>query len=322
MTSKPTPWDEIRDPGSDYNVRLIEKSGPIPLYWGKDAAGYCLFIIELQGDHTEQFNADSTTVHGIQVDLCLLDSNRCQGLVLKLEKHVDRDLFYGMCQSLVMSLKSANDSSEAVAITLTHIKRWKAFMAGKRARLLSPEELRGLFAELSFLRLLYKEFLNEYDSVKAWCGADGVHQDFIFGNTAVEVKSITGRERSRIKISSEDQLETLCDNLFLTVFRLSENNDSQKSLSLNDLIYTIENEISDHSALEVLSSQIAAYGYVKLREYEQPKYIIAGPYSYEINPGFPRIIRSELPEGITKVGYEIDLENILNYKCDLKKIWS
>ncbi|WP_254229107.1 PD-(D/E)XK motif protein [Agrobacterium salinitolerans] len=41
------------------------------------------------------------------------------------------------------------------------------------------------------------------------------------GNTAVEIKSLSGTERSTVRISSEDQLESLNDNLFLRIYRLT-----------------------------------------------------------------------------------------------------
>ena len=40
-------------------------------------------------------------------------------------------------------------------------------------------------------------------------------QDFIFDNTALEVKTLSGRERNSVRISSEDQLDSLNDRLFL-----------------------------------------------------------------------------------------------------------
>lgn len=45
-------------------------------------------------------------------------------------------------------------------------------------------------------------------AVEAWLGPEKSHQDFIFGNTAVEIKSLSGTERSTVRISSEDQLKS------------------------------------------------------------------------------------------------------------------
>jgi hypothetical protein len=33
--SRPMPWDDIKTPEADYNVRLMAGSGSIPVYWAK-----------------------------------------------------------------------------------------------------------------------------------------------------------------------------------------------------------------------------------------------------------------------------------------------
>ena len=200
MTNKVMPWDEIQLPVAEYNVRLTAGAGSIPLYWGKDTGGHCLFIIELQGDHSEQFRKDSTSIHGISLDLRGFDDPARQRLVLKLEKHVDQDIFLSLCETLVRSLQPLTDPVVALAVTLTYIKRWKTFMSDRKSRLLSLEEIRGLFSELQFLRFMYQGRLNEKAAVEAWTGPEGGHQDFIFGNTAVEIKSVSGKERSTVRI--------------------------------------------------------------------------------------------------------------------------
>lgn len=320
MTNRATPWDEIQLPDAEYNVRLITGSGVIPLYWGKDTAGHCLFIVELQGDHTEQFRNDSTSVHGISLDLRGFDVSARQGLVLKLEKHVDKDLFLSLCETLVNSLQPVTDSGTALAVTLTHINRWKLFMSGRKSRVLSTEEIRGLFAELQFLRFLYQGRLSEKAAVDAWVGPEGSHQDFIFGNTAVEIKSVSGKERSTVRISSEDQLETVCDNLFLVIFRLSAMPESAQSMSLNTLVRLVEQELNDTTVVEELLRRLAAYGYVDIADYDTPEFVTTTQHAYSVEEDFPRLIRSHIPEGIVKVAYDIELEKIATFKCDIERL--
>ena len=322
MTARSTPWDEIATPESDYNVRLIAGSSAISMYWGKDINGCCLFLIELEGDHSKKFQKDGPSVHGINVDLRGGSASQLQGLVLTLENQVDRDLFSGLCQTLVSNLQSVTDASTALAVALMHIKRWKAFLAGRKRRVLSPAEVRGLFAELQFLRLLYGRHLTQPEAVNAWCGPEGVHQDFIFEDTAVEIKSLSGRERNSVRISSEDQLEALSDNLFLMIFRLTEQPDADQSLSLNLLISQIEQEITDSQALEEFSMKLAANGYVEMREYDAPVFLVSGQKCYRVCDEFPRLVRSELADGIMRVGYEIELESISEFECDTSEIWS
>lgn len=318
--NRQTPWDEIRIPSTDYNVRLVAGAGSIPVYWGKDIDGHCLLLVELAGDHNEQFRKDSVQVQGIRLDLRQGDDEQ-QRFVLTLEKHVDQDLFSGLCEALIGSIAPVNDPAAALSVALAHIKRWKAFLAGKKTRLLSPEEIRGLFAELLFLRSLYQGNLSEKTAMQAWCGVEGVHQDFIFGNTAVEVKSLSGKERNTVHISSENQLEGLSDNLFLMIFRLNDMPDSDRALSLNDAVRRIENELTDSGALEDFSAKLAGYGYIPLQEYDLPKLQINSTHTYRVTEDFPRLIRSGLPEGVTRVSYEIELEKISLFEVDTEHIF-
>src|SRR5690606_8138687 len=185
--------EKIAEPRSDYNVRRVADATEIPCYWGKDVTGRSLFIIELEGGHTSQYRRDVTRLNGISVDLRDGENESQQRLVLALERNVDSDLFLGLCETLISSLASVTDSAVALSVTLQHLKRWKAFLAGKKARLLTNEEIRGLFAELYLLRQLYLRRLTHEEAVAAWCGVEDSHQDFIFGNIAIEVKSLSGR---------------------------------------------------------------------------------------------------------------------------------
>lgn len=313
--SRPVPWDDIATPSADYIVRLAAGGGKIPVYWGKDTTGQCLLIIELTGNHMAQFRKDSTSANGICVDLRNGEIPDQQRLVLTLERHVDRDLFLGLCETLIASLAPVSDSAAALGVTLAHIKRWKTFLAGKKSRILSPEEIRGLFAELAFLRSLYERLLPQTQAIAAWCGAEKVHQDFIFGDTAVEVKSLSGRERSAVRISSEDQLEALSSNLFLRVYRLSEMPDAELALSLNDGVRRIEGELNEAQAVEEFARKIAACGYAPLPEYDAPMLLITGIQDYRVEGSFPRLIRSQIPSGTARLSYDIKLEAIRPFEC-------
>lgn len=321
MTNRSTPWDEIREPTSDYNVRLIRTTNTVPLFWGKDLNGHCLFIAELEGDHSEQFQKTRVSIRGIKVDLRQMSSSGKQGLVLALEQHIDRDLFFGLCETLADSLREVPDSATAMSVTLAHLRRWKAFLSGRKARLLSPEEIRGLFAELHFLRGLYKGHLTEEAALSAWCGPDGGHQDFVFGNTAVEIKALSGKERSTVRISSEDQLEAVCDNLFLKIVRLADVPESPGSSSLNEVVQLVESELSEPSALELFAKRLVAYGYVEMRDYGEPRLAVTGQQTYRVENEFPRLIRSQVSQGLTRISYEIELEAIMPFECDEADIW-
>lgn len=309
-----SPWDDIAVPGSDFNVRQVAEETAIPCFWGRDADGACLFIVELQGNHAAQYRKDAVTVNGIDIDLRAGDQGQ-QRLVLALERQVDRDLFEGLCRTLASSLEHAADSASSLAVSLAHVRRWKTFLAG-RSQHLSAEEVRGLFAEITFLLELIDRQMSSNTAVNAWLGPERSHQDFIFGNTAVEIKSLSGAERSTVRISSEDQLESLNDALFLRIYRLSSLADAAGACSLNEIISTVQARLGEADAVEAFDRKLVAHGYAPLPDYDQPRFVVSDVRSYRVSGGFPRLMRSQLPTGITSVAYDIRLETIAPHECD------
>jgi Putative PD-(D/E)XK family member, (DUF4420) len=312
--SRILPWDQIATPVVDYNVRLASRNMGAPTYWGKDALGQSLTIIELTGDHSAEFRRDPVVVHGISVDLRAGESPGTQRLVLTLQQQINADLFLSLCEALITALSPVTDSTVAMSVSLAHLRRWKTFLSGKRTGILSAEEVRGLFAELQFLRELYQSRLPEPEAVEAWCGADRVQQDFIFRDNAVEVKSLSGKERNAVRISSEDQLETLSGRLFLEVFRLTDLPDSPEALSLNALVALIEGELTDAQAIESFMTKIAAAGYAPLPDYDHPAFAVSETRTFAVIDGFPRLVRSELPTGIATLSYDLELESIEGFE--------
>jgi len=315
------PWDDIKTPSEELSVRPIRESKHLPLYWGKDSSGHCVFIYEMSEDGAEVFQKNIVFIHGINIDYRLLSTTGNQGLILVLEKHVDQDLFYSLCETLIHELSEVSDPLVGLSVALSLIKRWKAFMAGNKGRVLSAEEVRGLFSELKFLQQMLGEMNNEKNALEAWQGPEISHQDFIFSDTAVEVKSLSGRERNAVKISSEDQLESLSSSLFLKVFRLVDMPESKASITLNELVNTVEGVLTEAEAIEMFDIKLAKAGYVHMLAYDKPKFIVAEEQTYRVESEFPKIVRSELNTGLTRVGYEIKLESVRDFLCANKDVW-
>lgn len=314
-----SPWDDIAIPKADFNVRQVSEKTGVPCYWALDSRGNCLFIVELKGDHTLQYRKISINVNGVDIDLRSGDNDK-QRLVISLQKQIDRDIFRALCTALIASLKNATDSESSLAISLSHLRRWKAFLAGQKQQL-SAEEVRGLFAEITFLLDLIDRKVLANKAIRAWLGPERSHQDFIFGNTSIEVKSITGYDRSTVRISSEDQLESVNDSLFLRIYRLSSLADSNAARSLNEIINITYLKLVDAEPIEEFDRKLAALSYVPLPQYDLPKFVVSEVHTYKIENNFPRLIRSQIPDGITNISYDLQLENIASYTCDEQLIF-
>ncbi|WP_075173592.1 PD-(D/E)XK motif protein [Neptunomonas phycophila] len=321
MNHREKPWEDIKVPSKDISVRQIQFDGVLPIYWGKDSSGHCVFIYEMSEDGTEIFRKSMVSIHGIKIDYRLLSTTGNQGLILVLEKHVDQDLFYSLCETLIHELSEISDPLVGLSVALSQIKRWKAFLAGKKGRVLTAEEVRGLFSELQFLQQMLDQLDNQFDAVDAWQGPETSHQDFIFSDTAVEVKSLSGRERNAVKISSEDQLESLNSSLFLKVFRLVDMPESKTSISLNELVKAVEEMLTEAEAIEMFDTKLAKAGYVQMLAYDKPKFIVTEEQTYRVESEFPKIVRSELNTGLTRVSYEIKLESVRDFLCADKDVW-
>lgn len=309
-----SPWDGIAVPDTDFNVRQVAAKTAVPCFWGRDTNGSWLFIVELYGDHTVEYRKNAVTVNGVDIDLRVGNQGQ-QHLVLALERQVDRDLFEGLCRTLAFALEHATDSASSLAVSMAHIRRWKTFLSG-RSQHLSAEDVRGLFAEIVFLTELIDREMPSNTVVDAWLGPEQSHQDFIFGNTAVEVKSLSGTERSSIRISSEDQLESLNEALFLRVYRLSSLADAARARSLNELVAVVQERLDKAEAVEAFDRKLVAHGYAPLPDYDEPRFVVSDMSSYRVADDFPRLMRSQLPTGIAKVAYDIRLEAIAEYECD------
>ncbi len=114
--TKVSPWADIVTPGKDYNVRKIPETKEIPLYWGRDSVGHCLFIMELSGDQTDLFKRQQVRVQGIKSELRFMDTSNSQGMVITLAKDVDQDLFSAMCQTLIVALREVSDSATGLSL--------------------------------------------------------------------------------------------------------------------------------------------------------------------------------------------------------------
>lgn len=321
--NKDSPWEDISVPETDFHVRLVEESGVIPYYWGRDTEGRLLFILSLEGDHSDQFQLERISLHGIQCELRQdLVAGR-QRLVLMLESAVDRDLFLYLCRSLSAELKSAVRSDEALDRALTLLKRWKAFLSGRRPRVLTLEEILGLFGELTFLEELgERTILSDVGRVHAWTGPDDVQQDFVFHDRSVEIKSLLASDPRTVRISSENQLETIQPRLFLVTYLLSECAVAQDGHSLNQVVSSVRNGLTDPEAASDFDGKLISLGYLPLPDYDLPFLRVTTARLYEVRDEFPRLVRSRLPAGIVRVGYQIQLEAIAVFECSTDEVWA
>lgn len=313
------PWSGIGTPDRDFNVVKIART-PIPMFWGRDEAGRCLLIVEFTSDFSAEFHRQTLKVNGLEISLRAGGSS-LQRLVVALDRAENQDLFSVLCHSLLATLMRAESEVEAFTLVFGHLRRWKAFLVGGSAGLLADWQIRGLFAELTFLGRLMGRFGPD-KAVLFWCGPEKLHQDFIFSDSGVEVKSLSGRERNSVRISSEDQLEAAGDRrLFLWLVSLTDGMDFPEGVSLNELIRRIDESLNEPESIDRFHTLLRQYGYAPRTEYDVSRFKVQREDCFKVVNGFPRLTRARLPAGIMRVSYEIALEAIEQYRCPAEDIF-
>lgn len=315
------PWAKLSTPKFGYNVLLHPSSDALDFYWAKNSEGQCVFLMELEGDHSNMASSVRMPLRGVEVDLKQIQEHHTQNLTLTLVRHVDRDIFASLCDALADSLTDVESSSVALEVAIRHLRRWKSFLSSGGKRILTPEEVRGLFAELQTLKKLYRTRLSPAAAVESWKGPERLHNDFVFENLALEVKSLAGTDRNSVRISSEDQLDTTQDQLILMIIGLSEGENSNHACSLNELVASISDELAEYGIAEEFGNRLASSGYLPIPEYDQPAFLVTTESGYIVADDFPRLTRATIPDGLFGVRYQIRLEQLDSFSCDLANVW-
>ncbi|EGF89481.1 hypothetical protein ABI_38950 [Asticcacaulis biprosthecium C19] len=101
---------------------------------------------------------------------------------------------------------------------------------------------------------------------------------------------------------------------------LFEDNGSESGMSLNDLVRRSEARFSDETA-RLFRDRLLAGGYVERKEYDLPLFETGRVRCYDVRDGFPAITRADVPQGVTRVRYILDLNVAQTFLVPKIPIW-
>ena len=248
----------------------------------------------------------------IQVDLFTSPNDPEKNiLIFKLLNIDHKDIFSVLCEDLILSIAEETNERKIIREVLNRFEKWKSLFSKIGFQGLKPEEQRGLFGELCFLRkflLVNNDFLTV---VSTWTGTEKQIRDFQNGTWAVEVKTTHGNNHQKIHISSERQLDrTNLEDLFLYHISLEVQQNSGKTL--NDIVDSILDILrTDTISLNKFKSKIyeACYFDSHRNLYNSIGYHIRQEISYKVDNDFPRIEEKDIRIGVGDVKYSIILTN-------------
>jgi hypothetical protein len=313
MTVSTNPWTAIKKPASDFSVLRVDPAHPHDFFWGKDTQGYCLMLLKIDEQHKEYLEKKSEELRGVRTDIRLNQATGEHFFILSLRAAENADIFYRLCVDLIASTREIKGQKAALEIIHSRLKRWKSFLSRGKSHLLSPQEVQGLFAELSFFHECLERSMDSAALIAGWLGPLNSPHDFVLGNYAVEIKSVSGAHKNTVRISSENQLASHLEKLFLHVYFLAEFVDCKQGVSLNQLVSTVRAAIIDSDNRDLFDSRLYETGYMEFKEYDAPCYSVSQQKTFEVKDGFPRIIPETLTNGLSNVSYDLALNTLQCY---------
>lgn len=245
-------------------------------------------------------------------------------LIFKLLNFEHRDIFAVLCEDLIESIADETNEKKIILEVLNRFEKWKSLFNKLSLNGLTPEEQRGLFGELYFLRKFLLSYNDYLSVINSWTGTEKQIRDFQSSSWAVEVKSTKGNNHQKIQISSERQLDTTnLEDLFLYHISLEQQQNSGESL--NDIIDSIVVIVrTDTIALNKFKTKIFEAGYFDLQRnlYNSTGYHIRQDIFYKVENDFPRIEENDIRTGVGDVKYSIIISQCTSFQISEIDVFS
>ncbi|MFN8307862.1 MAG: PD-(D/E)XK motif protein [Ferruginibacter sp.] len=319
MTKVQQIWDELANDRSFTKGLLLRRySGSVlpDVFVALQQPEQLLCIASSISENIEVNTSQFDNLQEIQIDL-FPDSNQNGKniLLFKLTNNQHKDIFSVLCEDLIESITTETNEKQLVKTILNRFEKWKSLFTKIISQGLLPEEQRGLFGELYFLRKFLKSNNNYQFVLNTWIGSAGEIRDFQMNNWGLEVKTTHGNNHQKVQISSERQLDTThLDKLFL--YHLSLEKVQESGETLNQIITSIDSILNaDTIALNRFKSKLYEAGYFEQHHtlYENIGYFIRKDIFYIVENEFPRIQENEIRSGVGDVKYSIIISQCENF---------
>lgn len=318
MTSSDNPWSNIPTAREgQFARRRVDANTNYALFWFRDEYSHPGLLIEISPTiSVASLKQAKINIRDISVDVLDILDQGIRALTVKLKDSHNLDVFLKLCLDLIDRVTQSDNSEATFFMICRRLKQWQSLFSGKSNGLLSAKEIRGLFAELCFIaEILEKDSSLETAVINGWTGPEKTQHDFVLNDTAIEVKSIAGNERGKVRISSEDQLYTHLDELYLQVYLLAEIRDQTDGESLNGIVESIGRRLKDSANKNLFELKLHAARYIDIPEYDTPRFRVKDCMVYQVTEDFPRITRQVLQDGIESVSYDLILTSIDKFRA-------
>lgn len=238
-------------------------------------------------------------------------------IILLLTNNSYYDLFDELCLSLYNKIKNITDVDEYGKEFIQTFYKWTEFFSDQNSFKMSDETIKGLFGELLVLRqFIAQSNSDQIDSIlNSWKGPYDLGNDFDFDQKKIEVKT-KDVSKTDIRISSEFQLEKEKGNS-LELWVLSIETSTFDGISLSQLIIEIKSRIIEKlgdGTIFLKALRQKGISFKNMHEYDSQKFKPINLVTYNCcDEKFPKLVKSKLPDSISKVQYNIRVTSISRF---------
>ena len=223
------------------------------------------------------------------------------------------DIFEIVVEDLRRQLKAAKCNADSLPVIINVLAKWKNFFASNKELVMTEKRQQGLYGELLFL----SECLDSYglESVSHWAGSEDETHDFYFGSHAVEVKTTSIQAPYFASISSEYQMDNsdLPGKLFLRFYALRTSQSGGETLP--ERVAILRGRL--HENLSELQNFKAAI----IQPQDLDQRTTFNNYCFSVEDGFPKITKSNLPQGVSELTYRISIALCIPYAQSIESVF-
>jgi hypothetical protein len=152
------------------------------------------------------------------------------------------------------------------------------------------------------------------DTIRYWAGPSGGKKDITLNSLAIEVKTTSSSHAKEIKISSLDQLDRSTEKLYLMHLSISHA-DTEAGLTLQYLYDFVGSKIKDDFTASALFQRTAGNIFNKASsEQKEEPYLCSEIDMYDVLDAFPKLIRSDVPNGVVDANYSLSVSSIQSFR--------
>lgn len=258
---------------------------------------------------------------GIDIDIVKLPAYGTNDNYVALMQIPDSEgyIFEIIAEDLRLGVEQLKHSEDTLKILVMILTKWKDFFQTEKELLMSEERQQGLYGELLFLA----ECINEMGikSVAHWAGSDAETHDFYIGSSAVEIKTTSSKSPYYAHISSEYQLDDkdIPGELLMRMYALRKSQSTGESLP--EIVSKIREILqTDQKVLQQFNAKLLKYGYWdEASEYYTTGYFVRDNYYFSVCTNFPRLIKTDIPNGVSDIKYAVSIAQCMEFSIDKKE---